>query len=162
MKSHFVLEFNPHLSITRSRALCFHVDDLILVTNFILHILLPLLDTKHKVVFGYQTCSKPSGPNLVFVYSNHTVVAGEAVLLISAHNTCFSWVNINARLLNWEVLAFDKLPEVGQINHRLYWIRPLPSEQSSWWVFKVDCKKQGIFFIVIASIYVSFQSDCVA
>lgn len=117
MKSHFVLKFDPKFSITGSRAFCFHVNDLILVRNFILYIFLPFLDSKHKVVFGYQTCSKPSRTNLVFIDSNHAVVTGKTILLVRAYDACFSCLNFIAWLFNYEIFTFDKLSKVRQINY---------------------------------------------
>jgi hypothetical protein len=118
------------------------------------------LDSKHEIIFTDENCSKSPGAHVVLVNADHTVVAGEAVLLIRPNHACTLRSNVYTWLLNADLLASAEATPDRKVGKSLHWVRPLASQESARRVLEVDSEKKAILLVIVHRVDVRFHSHC--
>ena len=98
--------------------------------------------------------------NDVLVNTDHTVVAGETVLLVGSQHAYLVRWEINHRCLDLTGLLFYKLAPRCDIWHRLERIGPLSAEQATRRVLKVKSKQESIILVKILSVHIWAEAHC--
>jgi hypothetical protein len=99
VKTNSVFKHQPEVTSFVLYLLCVSVSKEIFALNFLVEEFFFLSDTKKVVVFDDLSLSKSSLPNIVLIYSNHTIIRWEAELGIASHDSNLVIMNIKHILM---------------------------------------------------------------
>jgi len=130
-----------------------------LVVNFLINSFLAFFDSEDQVVFLDDGCTNSSSTNIVLVNSDDTVVAGEAVFAVCAEHANLVRLDVNACVLNLDVLSLDILAPRGEVGHHFDRLCPLTTEKATRRVLKVDSEKKSIFLVEVGGVDIGVESQ---
>ena len=97
----------------------------------------------------------------MLIHTDDRVVAGEAEFLVHPESAGFMLWDVNDGLLDATIGAvFHILSPRGNVRQSLDRVSPLPAQEATRWVLKVESEQEGVILIKVLSVNVRAETHC--